>query len=102
VREWLRLLNAPCRDIAALISAAMDADLPRAQRWAVRIHLVYCRACRAYRRHLRLLREVLRLAADRAASGELEPSAQSPDRHAAVPVLSPEARERIRRMLQDR
>jgi hypothetical protein len=95
VGEFLRLLNAPCRDIAALVSAGMDADLPWSQRWPVRIHILYCRACRAYRRHLHLLRAILRVAAERLGAQPLPSSAD-------ILTLSPEARRRIKLALQAR
>ncbi len=101
--ELLRLLNGPCREIAALVSTEMDAELPRSQRWAVRLHLLYCGACRSYRRHLHLLRQLLRLLAEQVHS--VAPPAPAPaeaggQAHSA-PTLSAEARQRIKRALSN-
>jgi hypothetical protein len=98
VTELLRLLNSPCRDIARLVSAAQDTELTRAQRWAVRIHLLYCRACRAYRRHLVIFRQLLQLIAQASDAPESRPGPQD---RAARPTLSPEARQRIQQALRD-
>ncbi|MEW6252833.1 MAG: zf-HC2 domain-containing protein, partial [Planctomycetota bacterium] len=57
--ELFRWLNRPCRDMTSLISAAMDERLPWPQRTAYRLHLLYCTACRRYRRQLLLLRTAL-------------------------------------------
>jgi predicted anti-sigma-YlaC factor YlaD len=48
-----------CRSIEALISRSMDTRLSRRERLAIRLHLVYCRLCRAYRRQLDFLRRAL-------------------------------------------
>lgn len=84
-----RLLNAPCRDMAALISAAQDRNLPWPQRVAVTLHLSYCKACRRYRRQIRLIRETLREFVSDLESAEV----------LSGPALGPEARERIQRRL---
>ena len=84
---FLRLMNRPCRDMTRLISAAQDRELSRAERFAVRTHLLYCTACRRFSRHVRWLREAI----SRLAGGEV------PDQTA--PRLSPDARERIKRSL---
>ena len=59
IREFWRLLNLPCEDMTALISRAMDAELPFRERFAYKLHLLYCRACRRYLRQVRVLREQL-------------------------------------------
>lgn len=96
MRELLHLLNAPCRDITALVSQSMDASLSHSQRWAIRIHLAYCRGCRAYRRHLRLLRQILR------ATAAQESADQAGVDAAAAPTLSPETRVRMKHLLGER
>ena len=57
--RFLKLLNAPCRDMAALASRAMDERLPWSARVAFRSHLLYCKACRRYRRQLHVIHSVL-------------------------------------------
>jgi predicted anti-sigma-YlaC factor YlaD len=58
--EFLRLLTLPCEGITGLLSRDLDGQTSRAHRVAFRIHLLYCTACRRYRRHLRILRAALR------------------------------------------
>lgn len=98
-----RLLNLPCRDMTALYSRAMDARLPWRERFAARLHLLYCSACRHYLRQLRMLRE----AARRVAAVERSPEARHAapgevgvvDAPAEPPALSADARRRIGRRL---
>ncbi|WP_025324521.1 anti-sigma factor family protein [Deferrisoma camini] len=49
-----------CREAARLISQELDAPLPRGRRLALWLHVGLCRACRAYRRDLRLLTDWVR------------------------------------------
>jgi anti-sigma factor RsiW len=92
VREFFRLLNQPCRDMTALLSRSMDRDLPFSERFAYKVHLLYCTACRRYIRQLRLIRDALRRAVDRLAEVDGLPGAG----------LSPAARKRIARALRNR
>ncbi len=87
--EFLRLLFAPCDEIAHLTSQSLDRSLPWHERIAMKVHLAYCKACRRYRRHALVLREILTRYAARLEGRE----------PAAGPALSPAARERIRRAL---
>jgi hypothetical protein len=77
-----------CRQVTRLISQAMDARLPWHRRWAMRFHLLYCVWCRRYAAQLQFLRDAARQAA-----------AAPPD--APAQKLSPEAKEQMRRRLQD-
>jgi predicted anti-sigma-YlaC factor YlaD len=89
VREFIRLLTLPCEEIAKLVSTSLDGDLAWTHRFAIKSHLLYCKACRRYRRQILLLRQTLH--AWGARMDEVEPPpGQS---------LPPEARERIRRSL---
>ncbi|UCE60899.1 MAG: zf-HC2 domain-containing protein [Phycisphaerales bacterium] len=88
--EFLRLLNRPCRDMTGLISAAQDRDLPRTERFAVWLHLLYCVACRRFSRQVRYIRQILRGITD---DDVID---------ASTPALSPEARERMKRSLSQR
>lgn len=91
--EFVRLLNQPCRDMTGLLSKAMDADLPFRERFAYKLHLVYCTACRRYRKQLLGLRTVLRRVVDSLADAETAPG--------PGPQLSRAARRRIARAMQD-
>lgn len=65
LREIWRLLNLPCDGVTALMSQGMDRDLSAGERWAVRSHALYCRACRRYRTQIReMCGAVRRLGAD--------------------------------------
>lgn len=92
MKEFLRLLFAPCTEISRHTSMAMDCDLPRAHRVAIGVHYLYCTACRRYRRQIKLIREALqRLASD-----------TLPEDALVAVSLPPAARDRIRRSLGDR
>lgn len=85
-RIW-HFLNMPCEEVSHLVSEGYDRDLTRAERFAVRSHLVYCKACRRFRRHWDLLRKTL---AD---------VAEGPEVPMAGPELSADAKDRIRRAI---
>ena len=88
LRIW-RLLNLPCDEIVRLVSLSLDQELPRAERLAVKTHLVYCKACRRYRRQINALRQAVRR------------YVEQPPIHPATPgmSLSSEARDRIKRSM---
>lgn len=78
-----------CKDVTLLISRSMDASLPVGKRIGVRIHLLMCRFCARYERHLLQIRDTLR----RLAAAE--------ERFEGPPGegLSEEGRERMRKYL---
>jgi hypothetical protein len=88
--EFLRYANRPCREMSTLASAAFDERLPWPQRWAYRLHLLYCTACRRYRKQILALRLGLRRIG----------VALRADDPGAGPALSAAARERIARALR--
>ncbi len=55
------LLNMRCDEVVQFVSQDHDRDLTRAERFAIRTHLLYCTACRRYRRQIAALRQALRL-----------------------------------------
>jgi hypothetical protein len=75
--------------MAQLISLSVDSELPRAQRLAVKLHLLYCKACRRFRQQVLGLKSAL---------AELSLGA-SPANLAQIPSLTPEARARIKTAL---
>jgi hypothetical protein len=81
----VRELSPTCREATRLQSDALDKSLPWRQRFGLFLHLLICKWCRRYGRHLGFLRT----AAKKCAEFETEP----PER------LSPAARERIRQAL---
>jgi predicted anti-sigma-YlaC factor YlaD len=86
-----RLLNLPCREISELVSLSLDHEPPRAERLAVTLHLLYCKACRRFRRQVLTLKSAMARLASDASCAEL----------AEIPHLSPDARERIKRALRE-
>lgn len=90
LRHAWRLLNLPCEGISELVSRSLDERLSPAERAAYRSHLVYCVACRRYRRQLLMLREALGRAGGR------------DGRPGSGPGMPEELKERIRRQLKDR
>lgn len=81
-----------CRHASELISESMDRTLSLRERAALRFHLLVCSACRNYRRQLALIRQALREGA-----GTLDELTAS-----AGLSLSAEARERLRRAIEQR
>lgn len=49
-----------CKEASRLISQELDGPLPVLRRWVLRIHLVWCEACRRYNRQARFLRAAMR------------------------------------------
>jgi len=58
-------LNLPCEGMSRLVSESLDRDLDQLERVALRSHLLYCAACRRYRRQLKLLRSAMERLATR-------------------------------------
>jgi Putative zinc-finger len=80
-----------CKRAGELLSQSLDAELSPWQRLALALHLCGCRWCRLFRRQLRLVEEASRR------WGRSDPTTGAA---AAVPALSPEARERIQSALR--
>ncbi|HXU55095.1 MAG TPA: zf-HC2 domain-containing protein [Casimicrobiaceae bacterium] len=48
-----------CKDASRLISQMQDQRLTPGRRWLVRLHLLFCDACRNFERQLAVLREAM-------------------------------------------
>jgi Putative zinc-finger len=48
-------LRRTCKEAYALISQQFDRELPLAERVALRLHLLACRACPTFDRQMRLM-----------------------------------------------
>ncbi len=48
-----------CKDATRLISQMQDRRLTLAGRWLVRLHLLFCDACRRFQRQLDVLRDAM-------------------------------------------
>ena len=49
-----------CKDASHLVSRQLDEPLPLARRLELRLHLLFCDACRRFERQTALLREAMR------------------------------------------
>ncbi len=49
----------PCKGASRLISQMQDQRLTLRKRWLVRLHLLFCDACRHFERQLAILREAM-------------------------------------------
>ncbi|HJW81800.1 MAG TPA: zf-HC2 domain-containing protein [Acidiferrobacterales bacterium] len=76
-----------CKEVSLLLSKACDQKLAWRERLAVRLHLLYCRGCAQFEKHLQVLRAV---ASRLAQLGTLPDGAR----------LSASARDRIRTALR--
>lgn len=74
-----------CKEISKLVSDGIDRQLPFGNRLLIRFHLLYCVACRRFRRQIEFLRS-----AGRRYSHDLE--GEAPEH---LPGLSEDARRRI-------
>lgn len=77
-KNIVRVLTLTCDQAARLMSQAQDKPLEGPERWALSFHLLICRLCRKYNRHLKFLRAVL--------TGIAEPRTEDVP---APPVLDP-------------
>lgn len=73
-----KILTLPCEEASKLASRAMDERLSTSESLALSAHMLSCRLCRRFRRQLRVMRSA-----------------------SEMKGLEPEARERIRKSLED-
>jgi len=85
--QMLGTLSPNCKEASRLQSAALDRRLTLLERFGLRCHLVLCKWCCRYGRQVKFLRSVAREHAQ-------------VDQPLPQLVLSCEARERIKRILQ--
>ena len=62
MKRFFRLLFMPCDGISELVSESLDRDLTSVERFGAWLHLLYCTACRRYRRHTQAIRTMLHAA----------------------------------------
>jgi predicted anti-sigma-YlaC factor YlaD len=77
-RATTKLLTLKCQEAAELVSSSMDGELSAVERWAVRLHLLICRACRRYRRQIQVLRKLLEDAKTQSEAGDALPGESIP------------------------
>ena len=91
MKQFLRLLFAPCSEISQRTSMGLDTTLPRSHRVAIGLHYIYCTACRRYRRQIKFIRQALkRLDAD-----------ALPDESLTELSLPAASRDRLKRFIDD-
>ena len=78
-----------CEEVTRLVSESLDRPLPLRVRLSVQIHLFLCQWCDRFRRQLLFIRQALRRGAAHLEDHDLP----------ALPSLSPDARERMKRSL---
>ena len=78
-----------CKEVTRMVSESLDRKLPLYQRIGLRIHLLMCKFCSRFKKQLLFLRETIRLHVERGNDTELSTK------------LPPEARERIRKSIQN-
>ncbi len=82
-----------CKETARLISEGLDRKLSLWQRMNLRLHLMMCGACSAYRRQVETLNRIVRRRFDESAV-----EATAPD----APACPDEIKQRLRRYLRGR
>lgn len=78
------LLALKCDESTRIISDGFERDLTSLEKWSVRLHFISCGVCRRFKKHLQYVHQ------------QMERRAQ------LTTPLSPEARERIARRIQER
>ncbi|MGD9647566.1 MAG: zf-HC2 domain-containing protein [Pirellulales bacterium] len=87
------LLNMTCEDATRLASDSLDRQLTGYERWALRMHLWLCYACRRCRRQFELLHQLIANASAAWTTHWQNHSAVlSPERGAQIKRLLAEAR----------
>ena len=49
-----------CKEVSRLVSEGQDRQLGRAERLAIRIHMLMCRGCRRFEEQMNFMRQVLK------------------------------------------
>ncbi|MGL3710414.1 anti-sigma factor [Leptospirillum ferriphilum] len=73
-----------CKDVSRLIGQSLDGRLPLADRIRIRVHLLFCEACKRFSFQVRFLEKTMEATIR-----------DGPPPESGSPGLSPEARERI-------
>jgi hypothetical protein len=91
LRDLRMILSLSCEEASRLTSDALDRELSRSERWALRLHRLVCSGCRRFKQQLDLIRSLLSKSPNslqRAVSEQL-------------PHLSADRRERIKQLLRE-
>jgi hypothetical protein len=79
LKECWHLLKLPCEGMSRLASESLDRELTRPERAALKMHTLYCSACRRYLRQLKLINRAVRQLAARLERDDALPGADLPD-----------------------
>ncbi|MFN4261640.1 MAG: zf-HC2 domain-containing protein [Gemmataceae bacterium] len=85
------LFMPSCKEVSRLVSESLDRDLPFWQRFSVRLHLLMCSLCSRFRRQILFLHDAAHAFGEASEEGAVLTNAR----------LSPEARARIKQVLED-
>lgn len=91
LRGITKFVHLSCEEASRLASDSMDRELPRGERWALRLHTFLCGSCRRLLQQLRILR----------AAAEKMPESAQQQLHEALPRLSVERKRQIKQLLAD-
>jgi hypothetical protein len=89
---WLGRRLLTCQEVLPILSESLERRLTLRERITLRLHFIICVYCIRYLKQLRFMRAALRAQSATAAEDETPPA----------PTLSADARERIRRTLEQR
>ncbi|MDZ4655951.1 MAG: zf-HC2 domain-containing protein [Bythopirellula sp.] len=87
----ISLVGITCREASRLASEALDRELSRRERWALRVHTFLCRSCRRFAKQAAILHE----------AAALMPAQLRQELFAETTRLSATRREKIKRLLAD-
>lgn len=91
VRNLYKILSLTCEEASRLTSDALDRELSRSERWALRVHRLLCGGCRRFKQQLDIMRALL--------SKSPEPLQRSMSEQ--LPQLSPTRRQHIKQLLRE-
>ncbi len=58
-KQEVPLVGLSCREASRLISASLDRDLSRRERWSLRMHTLLCTACQRFAQQTKMIREAV-------------------------------------------
>jgi hypothetical protein len=91
LRKVRMILSLSCEEASRLTSDALDRELSRSERWALRLHLLFCHGCRRFKQQLDMIRALLSKSPD---SIDRSMSEQ-------LPQLSADRRQQIKQLLRE-
>jgi hypothetical protein len=90
LRELRKILSLSCEEASHLTSDALDRELSRSERWALRLHLLFCHGCRRLKQQLDLMRTLTK-----------SPQSRHRPMSEQLPQLSTDRKEHIKQLLRE-